>query len=118
MRGESPHQPTLAEKQGVLHRYNELLADELPERALTGKLKQMCGYFTHGLAGGARLRERVFHSQTIAEIYGQIDEYFSSMIERGVPPDAFKNPREVESFVDPHPRDPKCAEFTRTAPTV
>ena len=116
MRGASPHQPTLAEKQKVLHRYNELLRDELPERALTGKLKQMCGYFTHGLAGGARLRERVFHSQTIAEIYDQIDEYFGSMIERGVPPDALKSPREVESFVDPHPRDPKCAEFTRTAP--
>ena len=115
MRGDRPHQPTLAEKQQVLHRYNELLRDEMHERGLAGKLKQMCGYFTHGLAGGARLRERVFHSQTIAEIYEQIDEYFGSMIERGVPPDAH-NRREVESFVDPHPRDSKCAEFTRTAP--
>ena len=118
MRGEVPYKPTLAEKQRVLHRYYELLRDELPERALTGKLKQMCGYFTHGLAGGARLRERVFHSQTIVEIYNQIDEYFGSMIERGVPPDALNNPREVESFVDPHPRDPKCSEFTRATPAV
>jgi len=114
MRGEPIYQPSLGEKQRVLHRYHELLRDELPERALTGKLKQMCGYFTHGLAGGARLRERVFHSQTISEIYDQIDEYFASMIERGVPPDALT--REERAFVDPEPRDRKNVEFTRAAP--
>ena len=111
MRGEPVYQPPLTEKQRVLHRYHELLRDELPERALSGKLKQMCGYFTHGLAGGARLRERVFHSQAISEIYDQIDEYFASMIERGVPPDA----QRAREFVDPEPRDPKNAEFTRAA---
>ncbi|HXU35663.1 MAG TPA: tRNA dihydrouridine synthase DusB [Blastocatellia bacterium] len=116
MRGEEIYQPPLSDKHRVLHRYHELLRDEMPERALTGKLKQMCGYFTHGLAGGARLRERVFHSQTIAEIYDQIDEYFASMIERGVPPDA--RTREERAFVDPEPRDPKNAQFTRTAPSV
>ncbi|MFY9558083.1 MAG: tRNA dihydrouridine synthase DusB [Blastocatellia bacterium] len=116
MCGEPMYEPTLAEKQRVLHRYYELLRDELPERALAGKLKQMCGYFTHGLGGGARLRERVFHSQTIAEIYDQIDEYFASMIDRGVPPDALT--REEREFIDPRPRDPKTAEFTRTAPNA
>jgi hypothetical protein len=50
MRSEPVYQPPLAEKHRVLHRYHELLRDELPERALSGKLKQMCGYFTHGLA--------------------------------------------------------------------
>jgi tRNA-dihydrouridine synthase B len=113
MRGDPAHQPTLSEKHRVLHRYHELMRDEMPERGLTGKLKQMCGYFTHGLAGGARLRERVFHSQTVAEIYDQIDRYFESMIERGIPPDALT--REEREFVDPKPRDPKCVEFTRTA---
>jgi tRNA-dihydrouridine synthase B len=111
LRGDAPHSPTLAERQKVLHRYNELLRDELPERALAGKLKQMCGYFTHGLPGGARLRERVFHAQTIELIFEQIDEYFDSMISKGLPPDTAS----VGSFVDPHPRDPKCAEFTQRA---
>jgi hypothetical protein len=114
MRGVEMYQPSLAEKQRVLHRYHELLHDEMPERALTGKLKQMCGYFTHGLAGGARLRERVFHSQTIAEIYDQVDEYFASMIELGIPPDVLR----AREFVDPHPRDPKNAEFVRAAPVA
>jgi nifR3 family TIM-barrel protein len=109
MSGQMVHQPSLAEKQRVLHRYNELMREELPERALAGKLKQLCGYFTHGLAGGARLRERVFHSQSIEEIYNQIDEYFESMITRGVPPDI------THTFKDPGPRDQKCSEFTRTA---
>ncbi len=111
MRGETPYQPPMAEKQTVLHRYNELLRDEMPERALAGKLKQMCGYFTHGLAGGARLRERVFHSQSIDEIFDQIDQYFASMIEHGVPPDHMS--REI---ADRGPRDAKCAEFTRATP--
>lgn len=113
MRGAPVYVPPLSEKHRVLHRYHELLRDEMPERALSGKLKQMCGYFTHGLAGGARLRERVFHSQTITGIYDQIDEYFASMIDRGVPPDALT--REERTFVDPQPRDPKNAEFTRIA---
>jgi nifR3 family TIM-barrel protein len=112
MRGADVYQPPLTERRRVLHRYHELLRDEMPERALSGKLKQMCGYFTHGLAGGARLRERVFHSQSIAEIFAKVDEYFECMIESGAPPDAF-----VHSAADmnPHPRDPKCSEFTRSA---
>ncbi|HEU4387064.1 MAG TPA: tRNA dihydrouridine synthase DusB [Blastocatellia bacterium] len=89
MRGEVIYDPPLNEKQRVLHRYYELLHGEIPERALSGKLKQMCGYFTHGLEGGARLRERVFHSQSVEEIFGKVDEYFASMIDRGVPPDSF-----------------------------
>jgi len=113
MAGQQPYQPSLAEKQRVLHRYHELLRDEMHERALTGKLKQMCGYFTHGLAGGARLRERVFHSQTIGEVFDQIDEYFEAMIERGGPPEFVDG--SGAGFVDRGPRDPKCVEFTNVA---
>jgi tRNA-dihydrouridine synthase len=116
MRGLAVYEPPMAEKQRVLHRYYELLRGEMHERALGGKLKQMCGYFTHGLAGGARLRERVFHSQSVAEIFDQIDDYFRSMIERGCPPDPGTS-KEAREFIDPGPRDPKCAEFTQSAPT-
>ena len=48
-----------------------------------------------------------------SEIYDQIDEYFESMIDRGVPPDALT--REEREFVDPKPRDPKCSEFAAGA---
>ena len=85
--GQAVYDPPLPEKRRVLHRYHELLREELPEKALIGKLKQLCGSFTHGLDGGARLRERVFHSQQIAEAYEIIDEYFDSMIETGRPPE-------------------------------
>ncbi len=113
MRGEEVYQPPLDEKRRVLHRYHELLHDELPERALAGKLKQMCGYFTHGLTGGARLRERVFRSQTITEIFDHVDDYFDSMIARGVPPDDLMS--EDRALDLKQPRDPKCLEFTRHA---
>jgi pentatricopeptide repeat protein len=79
----------------------------------------MCGYFTHGLAGGARLRERVFHSQSVAEVFHQVDQYFQSMIERGCPPDAGPgSSKEAGVFIDRGPRDPKCAEFTQSAPAA
>ncbi|PYP87600.1 MAG: tRNA dihydrouridine synthase DusB [Blastocatellia bacterium AA13] len=77
MEGVKPYEPPLSEKHRVLHRYYDLLRDELPEKALSGKLKQMCGYFTHGLEGGSRLRERVFRAQTISEVFDHIDGYFS-----------------------------------------
>ena len=111
MRGDAPYQPSLVEKRRVLYRYNQLLSGEMPERALAGKLKQMCGYFTHGLPGGSRLRERVFRSQSITELFDQIDLYFDSMIERGVPPDLHESAADALK----QPRDPKCAEFTRSA---
>jgi tRNA-dihydrouridine synthase B len=99
-RGGPVYQPPLSEKRRVLHRYDELLRDELPEKALIGKLKQMCGYFTHGLDGGARLRERVFHSQQIAQAYEIIDEYFDSMIETGRPPASFCRPESPRSALE------------------
>src|SRR5262249_8407772 len=108
MQGEAVYQPSLEEKQRVLHRYYELLRDEMSEKGLSGKLKQMCGYFTHGLAGGARLRERVVHSHGVEGIFHDIDEFSASMMSRGVPPASGRRPA---SFVDPGPRDPKCAQF-------
>ncbi len=117
MRGLEPYQPPLSEKRNVLHRFHELMRDDMPERALTGKLKQMCGYFTHGLMGGARLRERVFHSQTIAEIFDKVDEYFDSMINHGLPPDALGSVEGDDAFKHREARDPKCVAFTRSAPS-
>ena len=114
MQGRQVYQPLLAEKQRVLHRYYELLRDELPERALSGKLKQMCGYFTHGLAGGARLRERVFHSQNSRRSTIRSMSHLASTIELGVPPDTLR----AREFVDRQPRDLKCAEFFGAVPTA
>jgi nifR3 family TIM-barrel protein len=106
--GVPVYEPPLSEKRRVLHRYDELLRDELPEKALIGKLKQMCGYFTHGLEGGARLRERVFHSQEIAEVYEIIDEYFDSMIQTGRPPESLFRREFVASRPDPRPTARLC----------
>ena len=39
-----------------------------------------------------------------------------ALVERGVPPDALT--REERPFIDPQPRDPKNAEFIRSAPVA
>jgi tRNA-dihydrouridine synthase B len=122
IQGLTPYQPPLAEKRDVLRRYYDLMRGELPERALSGKLKQMCGYFTHGLQGGARLRERVFRSQSIEEIFDRVDEYFESMIERGVPPDSFMDRvAEAAPSAKPAPagqEGPQAAQSGRAVPAV
>jgi len=106
--GQPIYDPPLSEKRRVLHRYDELLRGELPEKALIGKLKQLCGYFTHGLEGGARLRERVFRAEHIAEAYEIIDEYFDSMIQTGRPPDSLLRREFSAGTQNPRPTARLC----------
>ena len=71
-------QPTSDEKYGVLLRYYELIRDELPEKAIPGKLKQLCNHFTKGLPGGAEFREQLLRSPSVPEMLERLETYFTS----------------------------------------
>ena len=43
-----------------------------------GKMKQFASWFTHGVAGGAKLRSAVYHARTGAEVLAQVDAFFTS----------------------------------------
>lgn len=78
MRGLVPHQPTLDEKRIFLLDYFQvMLAEMSTEKSAIGKVKQLCGQFTHGLPGGAIFRNEVLHSQSVGELTDRINEYFS-----------------------------------------
>lgn len=75
--GASAPIPSLDEKYRVIRRYYELIKDDLPEKAIPGKLKQLCNYFTKGLPGGSDFRQGLLRSQSIPELLGRVETYFS-----------------------------------------
>ena len=68
--------PTLDEKYAVVRRYYELIRDVMPDKAIPGKLKQLCNYFTKGLPGGAEFRQSLLRSQSVPELLERLDAYF------------------------------------------
>lgn len=77
--GRPAYEPTLDERRDVLLRYFRLLADTSPidpDRYALGKMKKVTGYFTRGLPYGARLREMVFASTTVAGACAAVEQYF------------------------------------------
>jgi len=70
--------PTPDEKYHVLARYYDLIKDDLPEKAIPGKLKQLCNYFTKGLPGGADFRLSLLRAGSVAEMLERIEAYFKS----------------------------------------
>ena len=47
--------------------------------AAIGRMKQLAGQFTRGLAGGALFRTAIYHSHSVEEILGRISEYFETI---------------------------------------
>jgi nifR3 family TIM-barrel protein len=68
--------PTLDEKYAVVLRYHELIRDVLPDKAIPGKLKQLCNYFTKGLPGGAEFRQNLLRSPSVPAMLERLDAYF------------------------------------------
>lgn len=79
--GREPYQPDLAEKKAVLLEFFDLLREEMPELVALGKMKQLAGQFTKGLAGGAQFRRTLYHSHSAQEILDNISTYFETLSE-------------------------------------
>lgn len=80
--GREPYQPDLAEKKYVLLEFFEMLREEMPEIVALGKMKQLAGQFTKGLAGGAQFRQKLYHSHSAEEILDNITVYFETLESR------------------------------------
>jgi tRNA-dihydrouridine synthase B len=89
--GEAIIEPTLEARRDVLLGYFQQLQAGLDipdtdrmERALLGRIKKVTGYFTRGLPYGGRLRERIFHSESVAAAKAFVSEYFDLLLEQRV----------------------------------
>jgi len=82
--GREVFQPTLHDKRAILLEYFDMLREDMPETPAINRMKQLAGQFTRGLQGGALFRTSVYHSHSVEEILGRIEEYFEA-IETGRP---------------------------------
>ncbi len=79
LHGREIFQPSPEDKRSALLEYLELLRSDMPEKAALGRMKQLAGYFTRGLAGGALFRTALYHSHDVDEILGRIEDYFEAI---------------------------------------
>jgi tRNA-dihydrouridine synthase B len=91
--GRPLFEPTLEDRRDVLLRHFETLTDlgeafvgdaDRRDHVALGRIKKICGYFTHGLPWGGKLRQRLFHSTSVAEARGIVTEYFALLAEHRV----------------------------------
>jgi nifR3 family TIM-barrel protein len=86
----SYERPTLEDRYRMIHAYFQMLLDEaeatkdLPKAArlgeTSGKMKQFATWFTHGVAGGAKLRASIYHARTGPEVLAQVDAFFTAQL--------------------------------------
>lgn len=91
--GRPVFEPTLEDRRDVLLNYFDGLQDLGPdfvgdaakrELVAIGRIKKATGYFTRGLPYGGRLRQRIFHSETVAGVRDIVAEYFDHLSEERV----------------------------------
>ncbi len=81
-------QPTFSDRHHMIRAYFEMLLAEaeatkdLPRDArlgeTSGKMKQFATWFTHGVAGGGRLRKAIYQSKTGMEVLEQVNAFFTA----------------------------------------
>jgi hypothetical protein len=49
-------------------------------------MKQFATWFTHGVAGGAKLRAAIYQARTGAEVLSQVDAFFTAQLASGEEP--------------------------------
>jgi len=84
--GQEPVVVDHAERERVLLGYFKAIRPEFKnDRAALGRMKKISNFFTRGVPYGGRLRQAIFHSQTIAEATERVEEFFAnlSVLEKG-----------------------------------
>ena len=89
-------QPTVQDRYRMIRAYFQMLLDEaeatkdLPKAArlgeTSGKMKQFATWFTHGVAGGAKLRAAIYQARTGAEVLSQVAAFFTAQLASGTEP--------------------------------
>ncbi len=81
-------EPTFADRHHMIRAYFEMLLAEaeatkdLPRDArlgeTAGKMKQFATWFTHGVAGGGRLRKSIYQAKTGMEVLERVNAFFTA----------------------------------------
>ncbi len=93
----SYEQPAVMDRYRMIRAYFQMLLDEqeackdLPKDArigeTAGKMKQFASWFTHGVAGGAKLRASIYQAKTGPAVLEQVDAFFTAHLAGGAEAD-------------------------------
>src|ERR1700679_3671487 len=82
--------PTEADRYRMIRTYFQMLIDEaeasqsLPRDGrhgeTAGKMKQFASWFTHGVAGGSKLRQQIFTAKTGKAVLESVDAFFETRL--------------------------------------
>jgi tRNA-dihydrouridine synthase len=85
--------PTMEDRYHMIRAYFEMLLAEteatkdLPRDARLGdpegKMKQFATWFTHGVAGGAKLRSVIYQARTGVAVLSEVERFFVHKLETG-----------------------------------
>jgi len=99
--------PTEADRYRMIRTYFQMLLDEaeasqnLPRDArhgeTAGKMKQFASWFTHGVAGGSKLRQQVFVCKTGKAVLEAVDNFFDARFSAN-PAETSAEPDLAEAF--------------------
>jgi len=67
-----------ADRFHMIHRYFGMLIEE-QYRDTAGKMKQFASWFTHGVAGGARLRKAIYEARDERQILAEVVQFFEHL---------------------------------------
>jgi tRNA-dihydrouridine synthase B len=76
----SYEQPKVEDRYRMIRDYFQMLLEEAEAGNLAGKMKQFATWFTHGVAGGAKLRVAIYHARTGDEVLAQVDAFFTAQL--------------------------------------
>jgi nifR3 family TIM-barrel protein len=80
-------QPSETDRYEMIRTYfRMLIEEELPDA--TGKMKQFCSWFTHGVPGGAGLRKAIYESKAAPEILSRVEDFFEARLAGIMPADS------------------------------
>jgi len=101
---------TVEDRYGMIRIYFKMLLDEaeatqaLPKEArlgdASGKMKQFATWFTHGVAGGAKLRGAIYHARTGAEVLAEVDAFFLARLAEGADAGQETETDDSQAFLD------------------
>ena len=84
LNGREMYQPSPREMHLLLLEYLEKLREDLPERAVIGRLKMLSAQFLKGVPNAAPLRTAALRAATVEQMLDAIAEYFALAEEFGI----------------------------------
>lgn len=71
--------PSESDRYQMIRTYFQMLIEEeLPDAI--GKMKQFASWFTHGVPGGASLRNAIYESKSAPEVLSRVEEFFEARL--------------------------------------